>query len=172
MLFNKYKTNIFQTIKLVKGWMQGKVSFAENIEYFSEKLADLRDMGISILGGCCGTNPDYIKKAVSVLETAADSSKQKVVKIQKTEKTVSKPEPENREKWFEKEKKLIAVELSPPPMAHDEKLMEAAHLLQKYDVDVVTFPDSPSGRTRADSILVAEKVARIELQKSLKFLQL
>ena len=35
MLFNKYKTNVFQTIKLVKGWMQGKVSFAENIEYFS-----------------------------------------------------------------------------------------------------------------------------------------
>ena len=53
---------------------------------------------------------------------------------------------------------MIAVELSPPPMAHDEKLMEAAHLLQKFDVDVVTFPDSPSGRTRADSIMMANRV--------------
>ena len=38
--------------------------------------------------------------------------------------------------------------------------MDAAHLLQRSGVDVLTFPDSPSGRTRADSILMAEKVAR------------
>ena len=138
--------------------MQDRIVFMENMDYFSEKLADLKEMGISILGGCCGTNPDYIKKAVCVLEKTADIDRQKAVKIQKTEKKISKPEPGNRKKWFEKDKKLIAVELSPPPMAHDEKLMEAAHLLQKYDVDVVTFPDSPSGRTRADSVLTAAKI--------------
>jgi homocysteine S-methyltransferase len=32
--------------------------------------------------------------------------------------------------------------------------------LQNVEVDVVTFPDSPSGRTRADSVLMAEKVRR------------
>ena len=57
-------------------------------------------------------------------------------------------------------KKLIAVELAPPLGSDDEKLMDAAHLLLKSGVDVLTFPDSPSGRTRADSILMAEKVAR------------
>ena len=57
-------------------------------------------------------------------------------------------------------RKLIAVELAPPMGIDDEKLMDAAHLLQKSGVDVLTFPDSPSGRTRADSILMAEKVAR------------
>ena len=36
--------------------------------------------------------------------------------------------------------------------------MDAAHILKKSGVDVLTFPDSPSGRTRADSILMAEKV--------------
>ena len=57
-------------------------------------------------------------------------------------------------------KKLIAVELAPPAGIDDEKLMDAAHLLQRSGVDVLTFPDSPSGRTRADSILMAGKVAR------------
>ena len=57
-------------------------------------------------------------------------------------------------------KKLIAVELAPPLGSDDAKMMEAAHLLQRSGVDVLTFPDSPSGRTRADSILTAEKVAR------------
>ena len=54
---------------------------------------------------------------------------------------------------------LIAVELAPPLGCDDEKLMEAAHLLKVSGVDVLTFPDSPSGRTRADSILMAEKVS-------------
>jgi homocysteine S-methyltransferase len=55
-------------------------------------------------------------------------------------------------------RKLIAVELAPPVGANDEKLMEAARFLENLGVDVVTFPDSPSGRTRIDSILMAGKV--------------
>jgi homocysteine S-methyltransferase len=57
-----------------------------------------------------------------------------------------------------KKKKLIAVELAPPANTQDEKLLEAAMSLKESDVDVLTFPDSPSGRTRVDSVLMAQKV--------------
>ena len=57
-------------------------------------------------------------------------------------------------------RKLIAVELAPPLGIDDEKIMDAAFLMKESGVDVLTFPDSPSGRTRADSILMAEKVSR------------
>ena len=59
-----------------------------------------------------------------------------------------------------KKKKLIAVELAPPFDANDEKLLESAHSLIGAGVDVLTFPDSPSGRTRIDSVLMADKVHR------------
>lgn len=36
--------------------------------------------------------------------------------------------------------------------------MEAAYRLKASGVDILTFPDSPSGRTRVDSVLMAEKV--------------
>lgn len=55
---------------------------------------------------------------------------------------------------------MIAVELAPPLGVDDEKIMDAAFLMKESGVDVLTFPDSPSGRTRADSILMAEKVSR------------
>jgi homocysteine S-methyltransferase len=42
--------------------------------------------------------------------------------------------------------------------ANDEKILEAAHMLEQMHVDVVTFPDSPSGRTRVDSVLMAAKI--------------
>ncbi len=57
-------------------------------------------------------------------------------------------------------RKLIAVELAPPLGIDDEKIMDAAFMMKESGVDVLTFPDSPSGRTRADSILMAEKVSR------------
>ena len=47
-------------------------------------------------------------------------------------------------------RKLIAVELAPPLGIDDEKIMDAAFLMKESGVDVLTFPDSPSGRKRAD----------------------
>ena len=44
-----------------------------------------------------------------------------------------------------------------PLNTDDEKLLESAHYLKNAGVDVLTFPDSPSGRTRVDSVLMAAK---------------
>lgn len=149
--------------------IQDRIVFLENMDYFAQKLAEMKAMGISILGGCCGTNPEYIRKTVAALNRPVSSSEPDRVVVKKREyaknqeeatKSSEKEQTSFGKAWFEKDKKLIAVELSPPPTAQDEKMMDAAHLLQKYGVDVVTFPDSPSGRTRADSILMAAKVGR------------
>ena len=59
-----------------------------------------------------------------------------------------------------KKKKLIAVELAPPLNGEDDQLLAAAFQLKESVVDVITFPDSPSGRTRIDSVLMAAKVKR------------
>ena len=62
---------------------------------------------------------------------------------------------------YKRQKKLIAVELAPPFGADDKKLLEAAHMLKGLGVDVLTFPDYPSGRTRIDSVLMAQKVKNV-----------
>ena len=128
----------------------------KNIDYFAAKVCDLAGDGVDIVGGCCGTTPEYIRKIKDKIS------------LQPSEKQMS-DFPKKKEILPKKDysffagkegKKLIAVELAPPLGSDDEKLMDAAHLLLKSGVDVLTFPDSPSGRTRADSILMAEKVAR------------
>lgn len=42
----------------------GKTVFDTTAEEFSEVCRELADMGATILGGCCGTTPEYIKKLV------------------------------------------------------------------------------------------------------------
>lgn len=128
----------------------------KNVDYFADKVCDIAADGADILGGCCGTTPEYIEK---IRQKLAVNNTAKTIKKQTTEQSVSPKQ--DSAFWAGKEgKKLIAVELAPPLGSDDEKLMDAAHMLLKSGVDVLTFPDSPSGRTRADSILMAEKVAR------------
>ena len=127
-----------------------------NIDYFTDKVCDIAADGADIVGGCCGTTPEYIRRMREKLSLEQPEKTSSVIVSEKATM------PKKGAAFFagKKGKKLIAVELAPPLGSDDEKLMDAAHLLLKSGVDVLTFPDSPSGRTRADSILMAEKVAR------------
>ena len=121
---------------------------------------DLRERRAIRVSDQCGTTPEYIAELAGKLDLTQYPQAKK-----DTEPEKQQAPKEDRSFYHTKEaegrnRKLIAVELAPPMGIDDEKLMDAAHLLQKSGVDVLTFPDSPSGRTRADSILMAEKVAR------------
>ena len=138
-------------------YVRNRVRFADNTDYFVLKMADLAAFGADIIGGCCGTNPKYIQKMAEHINRHATRPH-----ASETVESGGTPAVQDasffRTNGVEKRGKLYAVELAPPLNANDETIMDAAHLLEQAGVDVVTFPDSPSGRTRADSILMAEKV--------------
>ena len=131
---------------------------SDNREYFAGRVLEIMRMRADIAGGCCGTRPEHIKRLSDKLEGEKRP-------LRSSEEAVQKEKHALKDNSFYKKKqltgeKLIAVELAPPLGSDDGKLMEAAHSLMKSNVDVFTFPDSPSGRTRADSILMAEKVSK------------
>ena len=146
---------------------QSRLVFNDNKEGFIDKIQDISALGVDIVGGCCGTNPEYIKQIMARVESGDIA---KTVKTHVERIHAASLEKDN----FLNERmehcslnagktcahKLIAVELAPPVDDNDQKLLDAAHTLKQAHVDVVTFPDSPSGRTRADSILMAEKVQK------------
>ena len=41
--------------------LQDRAIYLENTEYFSERMKEISDLGVNILGGCCGTTPEYTK---------------------------------------------------------------------------------------------------------------
>ena len=138
----------------------GRMIFTgDNREYFVDRMQQMIALGVDMAGGCCGTTPEYIADLAGKLYfTQYPQARANAEPEKKQAGTEDHSFYHNKE--AEGGKKLIAVELAPPAGIDDEKLMDAAHLLQRSGVDVLTFPDSPSGRTRADSILMAEKVAR------------
>ena len=132
--------------------------FPLTAEEMGPLMLPIVDAGASYVGGCCGTTPEHIRRLSAKTAGMTKTARRAEQKICENEKPV-----QNNAFYRKKErtgKKLIAVELAPPLGSDDKKLMEAAHALRKSDVDVLTFPDSPSGRTRVDSILMAEKVSK------------
>ena len=45
-------------------FVNGRTFYQDNTDYFANKLADIYDLGVNILGGCCGTTPTHIRPAI------------------------------------------------------------------------------------------------------------
>lgn len=140
--------------------IRDRMVFMNNERYFLDKIQAIAQQGVDFLGGCCGTRPDYIRliaQYVANTPKAYRYSKQ-------LDEACENIKPIDNSFYNHKNdtldtKKLIAVELAPPMDQDDKKVLDAANSLKGLGVDVLTFPDSPSGRTRADAILMATKVA-------------
>lgn len=138
---------------------RNQISFGNAAGYFGDKMAELAETGVNIVGGCCGTDPSYIRKTAEKLRGASPAVRTVISERDGVKRTVRSGFIYGTDGAIRKDK-LIAAELVPPLDGDDGKLMESAHFLKNAGADVLTFPDSPSGRTRADSVLMAAKVRR------------
>ena len=135
---------------------QNRLVFMENVAYFAGQVKEIAKLGVDLIGGCCGTNPHYIEALSKQVDLAPNCHAPKVeCKAQQDLNAHNTYFYENKTQG----EKILAVELSPPPNVNYESIMDAANVLKRSGVDILTFPDSPSGRMRADSILMSVKVA-------------
>lgn len=140
--------------------MQNRMVFMDNADYFVDNVVKMTELGLDIIGGCCGTTPEYIEKLVNRIQigkTEIDTRPKKMQPIQKQSLIEIR-----QNAFYEKLKsgqKVVAVELDPPYDSDYEKIMEHAQYLKDRNVDIITMADSPGGRSRADSILMSVKLA-------------
>ncbi|MDO4976564.1 MAG: bifunctional homocysteine S-methyltransferase/methylenetetrahydrofolate reductase [Eubacteriales bacterium] len=141
--------------------VRGKVIYSDSLPYYSENLKRIASKGVRILGGCCGTTPDYIaaisrwiteENLVFPTKIFPASSKEKQKKAEKRNNTFADK--------IKNGKQVIAVELDPPFDVDCGKLMSAAEQLCATKADIITLADSPLARARADSLIMAAKIKR------------
>ena len=126
--------------------------------YFAARMLRLRQAGVQILGGCCGTTPAHIE------ETAALTKR--VLETETASKRIVRPAPDRQEEpnllWekLQSGKKVIAVEMDPPADDNVAPFLEGVRALKDAGVDAVTIADCPIGRPRADSSILSCKIRR------------
>ena len=42
--------------------IENRMVYRDNSAYFCRAMEEIADLGVTIIGGCCGTNPAYIEK--------------------------------------------------------------------------------------------------------------
>jgi homocysteine S-methyltransferase len=137
--------------------LQNRMVFMDNARYFANNMKQIAEFGITIAGGCCGTTPEYISLMVHLIGdvqypmTISEGAKAPDLKQVVKENEFLQ--------LFSSGKKVIAVELDPPYDADIDRVMECAHILKGSGADILTFADSPMGRSRVDSILMGIKIA-------------
>ena len=45
----------------------GQIVYPESPEYMAERFKELADLGVNIIGGCCGTGPEHIRALASAV---------------------------------------------------------------------------------------------------------
>lgn len=53
---------------------EGKLMYSETSEFFGEKAKELIEAGVSIIGGCCGTTPEYIRTIRKVVDNYIENN--------------------------------------------------------------------------------------------------
>ncbi len=136
--------------------LNGRMIFEDNADYYAQRLADMYLSGAVILGGCCGSTPEHIRRGIAAVKRVVGQPL-----LNETKKGSSKePVPEQKSKAGVISRKMICVELDPPLDADCSYVLSAASRLKTLGVNLLTVADSPLSRTRADSIMVAAKIRR------------
>ncbi|HEX3075337.1 MAG TPA: bifunctional homocysteine S-methyltransferase/methylenetetrahydrofolate reductase [Lachnospiraceae bacterium] len=164
--------------------MQSRMVFVDNASYFADNMKLIAQLGIRMLGGCCGTTPKYIRLLQQKcndenIEKKIEEKNEEIVKSIIDDISGQDSGLKNLEvntsigldtyatrgntggfiKLFESGKKVIAVELDPPFDNQYDRLIECAHHLKKAGADIITIADSPMGRSRVDSSLMSIRIA-------------
>ena len=132
-----------------------------NPAYFASAVAAMTasQVGASMVGGCCGTTPEYTRMMAEALRGGAPALSLSPVSADDRRGEIL-PESRFWEKLCRRREKVRVVELDPPDHADLSKFMSGAWELKSAGVDLMTLADNPSGRAKVDSCLMACKVKR------------
>jgi methionine synthase / methylenetetrahydrofolate reductase(NADPH) len=138
------------------GWpMQvgDRVIYPSSPDYFANYLTEALDIGVRLVGGCCGTTPAHIQAMRAALDARTHASAPIVVSAPPQRKIELLP-PEEPTQLARKIGRdfVVSVELDPPRGLNPEKMLAGARLLKEAGVDAVNVADSPMARVRMSAL--------------------
>ena len=133
--------------------------YNQNPSYFAETMMGIKDLGVKIIGGCCGTTPEHIREISRRLDGPPRSPKFRDENPRKSVFSIPAV-PNTYRRKLTGDSFVTAVELDPPFNISLDRLMEAAAAYKENGVDLITVSDSPRAITRADSVTIAAKIKR------------
>jgi len=137
----------------------GRFAYPHNPEYFAECAEELLKLGVSIIGGCCGTTPQHIAALSSRLAgKKIVSHRHEAVKLEKAARVAPPPVVTTPLKEMVSRKFTIITELSPPKGTELSSDICSAKELMEAGVDAVSISESPMARVRMSPVALGYRI--------------
>ena len=131
---------------------EGRVIYESEVDYFARAAVQLRDQGVRLIGGCCGTTPKHIEAVKKQLQHLKPIEK-KVIK-QKRDVLIQEPEPNYEEPLHVKVKRerSVIVELDTPRHLEIDAFVEGAKKLYNNGADIIMMADNSLASPRISNV--------------------
>ncbi len=142
----------------------GRMVYLTNPEYFASYARKFIQLGVSGIGGCCGTTPEHILKASRAVK--ATSLVKQHVDIKSVHKDEIEVEPVPQEKksrlacLLKQGKMVTSVELTPPRSTDLTNFIGKAKTCAYHGVDAINIPDGPRASARVSPMIAASVIQR------------
>lgn len=137
--------------------IDGRNIYLTSPEYLGEYAKHYIQAGANIIGGCCGTTPEHIKRMRNMVNSVR-KSKYKLSNIKENENFLSEIDLIEKSKRSELSSKLYSdkylkfVELLSPRGVDYSKEISRAEYCKNHGIDVINIPDGPRASARMSAM--------------------
>jgi len=150
-------------------YVDGRYLFGAPLPYLVDSAAAMAAQGVNLIGGCCGTNPEYIARIAERLKGQKIAARARSLKPAATATARPAadwgPEPPagsilSALAGPRPRRPLIVVELDPPRDLRYEPVVRRAQQLKDMGVDAITMADNPVAQLHMGNMALAQIVQR------------
>ncbi len=144
----------------------GRYIYMTSPEYIAEYAKRFIQTGATIVGGCCGTNPDHIRairRAVQALQPSHRmdvSVRDLAVQAPEAVKVFEKTEKSRLSNRLVRGEFVTLVELVSPRGVSPQREVAKARQLHHFGVDAINIPDGPRASARMSALAMAVLIKR------------
>ncbi len=146
--------------------IDGRNIYLASAEYMAEYARRFIQAGAKIVGGCCGTTPEYIQSMHNAVLSIVPQHRSVTISSEERAFEETRPVPTaDKSRFGEKIASgefVTSVEITPPRGTDAAKVLGAARVLKEHNVDAVNIPDGPRALSRMGaqhlSLLIQQEV--------------
>ena len=144
--------------------VEGRNIYLCSPEYMSQYARRYVQLGVKVIGGCCGTTPAHIKEIRSEVRSLQPGVRQIAVTAHAPSTHASRMTPVPTARKSQLGAKLAAgefvafVEILPPRGVDASREIEGALLCRKAGIDAINVPDGPRASARMSAQVTCQKI--------------
>jgi homocysteine S-methyltransferase len=144
--------------------VDGRNFYLASGEYMAEYARRFIQAGAKIVGGCCGTTPEYIRAMRNAISSIIPRKPAVMLTVDKKTERKSPPVPLEKKSRFAKKIAqgdfVTSAEIVPPRGVDPSRVLKAVKRLKKNGVDAVNIPDGPRARSRMSAQFLSILIER------------